>query len=226
MNELPAQRAGNALARLLIWLSPAFPIGAFAYSQGLETQIGRGAIRNAAALKDWLAASLEHGGLYNDAILVGAAHAAPPHNAALHELAHLCMALAPARERQAELLALGTAFQKAAAQWPNPAYALIPSDLPYPIAVGAIAAAHGIARGDTLIAYLSAQIQSQISVGLRLIPIGQTEGLALQAELEPAIISLAQTAQKAGLDQLGGIAHGAEIAMMAHERLESRIFKS
>lgn len=215
-----------ALSRLLTWLSPAFPVGAFAYSQGLETEISKGWLTSDHSLRNWCAVGLSHGGLRNDALLVSASHRAGADASALLELADLCLALTPAHERRAELVALGEAFIEAARAWPHPDYAAFPASPPYPIAVGAVAASHGIDATDTLVGFLTAQIQSQISVGLRLIPLGQSAGLAIQSALEPDIIALAQFAAETGLEGLGGIAHGAEIAMMNHERLESRIFKS
>jgi len=214
-----------ALQKLFAWLSPAFPVGAFAWSAGLETAIAETAVTDSASLTNWLEGSLAHGGLRTDAIFV--AHAWRAHDATpLRDLADLYLALLPAAERHAETLALGEAFVRAAAAWQTEPAASLPAACPYPIALGALAAAHAIPLGDTLLASLAAAVQGQISVAVRLVPLGQTAGLKVLAGLEPAIATLAAAAAIATLADLGGIAYAADIAQMRHETLEPRLFRS
>jgi urease accessory protein len=255
-----------ALQKLLTWLSPAFPVGAFAWSAGLETAIAERRVLTAEALGNWIDGALAHGGLRTDAILLAHAHRAvsvdtplpsspmkgevpssvfgsilpnPPEgtlpfmgrvgegvSTTLRELAELCLALTPAAERRREMLVTGEAFATAARAWPSDVYAKLPEPCPYPIAVGAIAAAHGIGPPETLIAYLTAAVQSQASVAVRLVPLGQTDALRVIASREPQIAALAQAAATASLDDIGGIAYAADIAQMRHETLEPRIFRS
>ncbi len=267
-----------ALQKLLTWLSPAFPVGAFAWSAGLETAIAERRVFDAAGLRDWIEGLLAHGGLRTDAILLAHAHRAvcgatptpdpssqgrgqpsrspvtiaateiaapsPPsplrggvggggpsdiHDQsenALTALTELALALTPASERQKETLSTGDAFIAAARAWPSDVYARLPDPCPYPIAVGAIAAAHGVGLEHTLLGFLTAALQSQVSVAVRLVPLGQTDGLAVIAALEPAVAALAATAATAALDEIGGIAYAADIAQMRHETLQPRIFRS
>jgi urease accessory protein len=215
-----------SLQRLLAWASPAFPIGSFGYSGGLETAIVRGAVRNAADTQAWIAGSLACGALRNDAILAVAAHGKCGDGAALADLSDLCLALTPARERHAELQVMGSAFIAAARAWPDPVLDRLPAACPYPIAFGALAGAARIAPEDMLIAFLTATVQAQISVAIRLVPIGQSEGLVTLAALEPLVAGLARDYAAAGLDDLGSIGLAADIAAMAHETLETRIFRS
>lgn len=215
-----------ALQRLLTWLSPAFPVGGFAWSQGLETAIADGRIGDGPSLKDWLAGLLVHGGIRTDAIVLAQAHREHSDAVRLAEMTDLCLALTPARERHAEAVLTGDAFATAARAWPSDVYARLPQPCPYPVAVGAIAGAHGIGVDETLLGYLTASVQSQISVAVRLVPLGQTAGLQVMAALEPEIASVAAAAAKASLDDIGGIAYAAEIAQMRHETLEPRIFRS
>jgi urease accessory protein len=215
-----------ALQRLLTWLSPAFPVGGFAWSQGLETAIADGRIEDAAALRDWLAGLLAHGGPRTDAILLAHAHRAQADAARLAELADLCLALTPARERHAEAALTGEAFVTAARAWPSEVYSRLPQPCPYPIAVGAVASAQGIGLDAVLLGYLTAAVHTQISVAVRLVPLGQTAGLQVMAALEPQVAELAAAAASARLDDLGGIAYASEIAQMRHETLEPRIFRS
>ena len=217
----------GALQRLLTWLSPAFPVGAFAWSAGLETAIADGRVRDAAALEEWVAGAQLHGGLRTDAIILAEAHRRTGAGAAsLADLADLVLALAPAAERHKETLLTGAAFVLAARAWPAPISVPLPDPCPYPIAVGATAAAHGIGLGDTLVAFLTAAAHSQVSVAVRLVPLGQTDGLRVMAALEPRIAALAEAAATARLDDIAGVAYAADIAQMRHEALEPRIFRS
>ena len=215
-----------ALQRLLAWLSPAFPVGSFAWSQGLETAISEGRIKVAADLKDWIGGVLAHGGMRTDAIILAQAHAGHTDAARLQELADLALALTAAGERHAETTLTGDAFATAARAWPSDVFARLPQPCPYPVAVGAIAGAHGIGLNETLLGYLTAAVHAQVSVAVRLVPLGQTAGLQVMAGLEPAIAALAETAAKAGLDDIGGIAYAADIAQMRHETLGVRVFRS
>jgi urease accessory protein len=218
-----------ALQKLLTWLSPAFPVGAFAWSAGLETAIAEQRVVDAAALRDWIEGALKHAGIRTDAILLAHSWRAagePTSTDALAALARLCLALAPAAERHAETALTGEAFAIAARAWPSAIHAQLPDPCPYPVAVGAIAAAHGIGLDDTLLAYLTAAVHAQVSVAVRLVPLGQTDGLAVMAALEPTVATLAAQAAAASLDDIGGIGYAADIAQMRHETLEPRIFRS
>jgi urease accessory protein len=124
------------------------------------------------------------------------------------------------------MLTTGDAFVIAAKAWPSEVFGRLPQPCPYPVAVGAVAGAHGIAIADTLLAYLTTAVHGQVSVAVRLVPLGQTAGLAVMAALEPLVAKLAADAATASLDSIGGIAYAAEIAQMRHETLEPRLFRS
>jgi urease accessory protein len=144
----------------------------------------------------------------------------------LQELAELGLALTAARERWMETTVTGDSYVTATGAWGAEAMAALPSPCPYPIAVGAIAGTHGIGLGDTLLAWLTATVQGQVSVAVRLVPLGQSDGLRVMAGLEPMIAGVAEAAAAAGLADIGGIAYAADIAQMRHETLEPRIFRS
>jgi urease accessory protein len=215
-----------ALQKLLTWLSPAFPVGAFAWSAGLETAIMANAVTDSASLRNWLDGNLAHGALRTDAILLAAAWRAEADMPALAELAALCLALTPAAERHAETRLTGDAFAIAARAWPSDVFARLPDPCPYPVAVGAIAGAQGVPLADTLIGFLTAAVHGQVSVAVRLVPLGQTAGLQVMASLETEIAALADFGLSATLADLGGIAYATDIAQMRHETLEPRIFRS
>lgn len=215
-----------ALQRLMTWLSPAFPVGAFAYSAGLETAIVQKAIINAEQLQDWLCGTLNSGSGFTDAIILAQAHRADSNPTKLRELADFCHALTPSSQRIQEMDLLGNAFIDAARAWPTTVHDKLPSPCPYAVAVGAIAGSHNIPLLSTLTAYLTAFAHAQISVAVRLVPLGQTDGLHVLADLEPTIAAIASDAASKTLDDIGSIAYAADIAAMRHETLRSRIFRS
>lgn len=214
------------LQKLLTWMSPAFPVGAFAWSAGLETAIASGLVHDRETTQNWVTGALKHGGLRTDAILLAQAHSGWNDQAQLSSLADLCLALTPAHERHTETTVTGDAFVLASAAWPADEPAHLPKPCPYPIAVGALAGSHGIDPHATLVAFLTTVLHGQISVAVRLVPIGQTDGLAIMAALEPDVAVLADLCRHAALDDIGTIAYGADIAQMKHETLPTRIFRS
>jgi urease accessory protein len=214
----------SALLRLINLLSPAFPTGGFAFSHGLESEVHEGRVTNRAALEAWLADLLISGSLWNDAVLCAEAHRRAAAGGDLDELAELGLALAGGKERLAETLEQGMAFARAARAWepaPN-----LPERVPYPVAVGAAAAAHGITLADALAAWLNAVASALVQAGVRLIPIGQSEAVATLAALEPAILAAARRAETSSLDELGSSSIRAEIAALRHEVQYSRLFRS
>lgn len=215
-----------ALQRLLTWLSPAFPVGSFAWSQGLETAIADRRITTGPSLREWIEGAISHGNLRTDAIIVAHAHRQHDDPVALRDLADLCLALTPSAERHLETTLTGEAFAIAARAWPSDVYARLPESCPYPVAVGAIAGAQGIGLIETLLGYLTAAAHAQVSVAVRLVPLGQTAGLQVMAALEAPIAALAHAAATASLDDIGGIAYAADIAQMRHETLPVRVFRS
>jgi urease accessory protein len=220
-----------ALLKLLTFLSPAFPVGAFSYSHGLEWQIDCGAIRSAEALRNWLVDLLEVGSAWNDAVLFCEAHraAAVRDEARLCAAADLAAALSPSKERHLESTMQGRAFLEAiGATWPCPAGGLLLArpDVPYPVAVAAVAADYGIDLASALPAYLNSFTANLVSVGVRLIPIGQTAGLKILASLHPLITSMASRAENSALDDLGSATVLSDIASMRHEEQYSRVFRT
>jgi urease accessory protein len=216
---------GMALLRLLTWLSPAFPTGGFAYSHGLEWSVESGDVTNEATLTDWLGDILQHGALWSDAIFLRHAYRANPTQ--LKDLAELAAALAPGRERRLETLAQGAAFRQAAKPWPCGAFSDFDDEpLAYPIAVGALAAAHLVSEDAATTAFLHASIANMVSASVRLIPLGQDAGLLVQAALESKILQVSQTTATMTLSDLGGACWRTEIAAMRHETQYTRLFRT
>jgi urease accessory protein len=209
--------------KLLAWLSPAFPTGAFAYSHGLEWAVGTGDVHDETSLRDWLTDVLQHGAGRSDTILLRHAHRAAADLDTLQEIADIARATASGRERHMEALAQGQAFALAAAPWHMPP---VPDQAPYAVAVGALAGAHGIAEDETAAAYLQAFAANLISAAVRLVPLGQNAGLRVLAALEAAILATAMETASGTLDDIGGCAFRSDIAAMRHETQYTRLFRS
>ncbi len=216
----------RGLLRLMAWLSPAFPVGGFAWSGGLERAVADRMVTDAGGLSAWLAMLLAHGALWNDAVLFAEAWRRVDDEAGLADLADLGLALAGSAERHAETLSLGRAFVTAASAWPQAMLARLPQDVPYPVAAGAIAAAHGVPATEALAAYLHAALSQSVSAGIRLGVCGQAEGVAILAGMEEAIATVSARAAGGTLDDLGGAAVRADIASLRHETQHSRLFRS
>lgn len=212
-----------AQLRLLAWLSPGFPTGAYAYSHGLEWAVEAGDIHDGDTLHAWLTDILANGSGRNDAILLRHAHRAARDPAALEQLAELAASAVPSRERYAETLDQGTAFLRAGRAWDCP---VLPEAIAYPIAVGAVAGWHGIDESLTSAAYLQAFTSNLISAAIRLVPLGQTTGLQVLAAIEPTILQVTNNTAAASLDEIGGCAFRADLAAMRHEAQYTRLFRS
>ncbi len=216
--------ADPATLRLLSWLSPAFPTGAFAYSHGLEWAVEAGDVTNQPTLQAWLQTLLHHGSARTDAIICRHAHRAANDPEALATLTELALATAPAAERRAETIHQGNAFLAAAAPWPPLPPHL--GDTPYPIAVGAMTGLHAIPEDTAAAALLHAFAANLISAAVRIIPLGQSTGLSVLAVLEPAILAVAEETKTATLDDLGAATWRADLAAMHHETQYTRLFRS
>ncbi|MCW4115562.1 urease accessory protein UreF [Aurantimonas sp. MSK8Z-1] len=218
-----------SLLRLLTFLSPAFPVGAFAYSSGLETAVRDGRLGDAEAVCDWIGTLLRHGSLWNDLVLCAEAHRAAlaGDGSRLAEVAELATALAGSAERRQEALALGAAFAEAARPWEDlQGVDVATAVLPYCVAVGAVTGRVDIPLHDALAAFAHAGAANLVGAATRLVPLGQSRAVAVLARLEPVLLDVAARAALSDLDDLGTAAFLSEIAALRHEALSPRIFRS
>ncbi len=209
----------SALLQLTQWLSPAFPLGAFAYSHGLETAIADGTVCDAGSLERWLTVVLTQGAGRSDAILLAHALRAPDQADALSALAE---ALATSKERWQETQSQGAAFVRTVNAMTNESAV----ERPLPVALGVAAAALPLAPAQVVALYLHGFTGNLASAGIRFIPLGQSEGQAVLARLKEAIVALAEAAVEAPLEDIGGAAFGADLAAIRHEEQEVRLFRS
>lgn len=219
------------LYRLMTWLSPGYPVGAFSYSHGLEYAVEEGTVTDAASLEAWLADLLRYGSGRNDAILFHYAHRLAERPAALAEIAALGAAFTASAERHLETTAQGRAFAEATLDaWPCGALERFleawDGPLAYPVVVAVAAAGHGLALEPSLHAYLHGFAGNLVSAGVRLIPLGQRAGQQVVAALEPAVAETAAMALTTPLADLGGAGLLADLAAMKHETQYTRLFRS
>jgi urease accessory protein len=220
-----------ALYRLMTWLSPAYPIGAFSYSHGLEYAVEAELVQGEAALIDWIGTVLSHGaGASDGAFLAAAAQAASAgDDPALDEVAELAACWRGSAELALETMAQGRAFLSVTRNaWPHRALDRFSQrhagEAALPVAVGLTAAVHGIPRAPALTAYLQALAANLVSAGVRLIPLGQSAGQRAMAALEPVAAAVAAAPQS--LDTLGTATLMVDWCSMRHETQYTRLFRS
>ncbi len=222
---------------LLAWLSPAFPVGAFAYSHGLEWSFEAGDIQNAASLQSWLSDLIEHGSIRSDLVLAALSHRAivEVRDQSLYAIAELACALAPSAERSLETLQQGNSFMRIARDaWGCEALDRLklvwPGDVAYPVALGVLAAGHNMERGTLLSAFGLAFVSNLVSAAIRLGAIGQTDGQRVIVALLPQVSTAADFAADATLDDigshLGSCTFRSDLASLRHETQYTRIFRS
>jgi urease accessory protein len=205
----------NADALTLVqWLSPAFPVGSYAYSQGLEQAITDGHVTSPDTLTDWITAVLTHGSARMDAILLA-------HARTTDDLADLAYALAPSAERATEMREQGAAFASVLA-----ALGQNQPPLPYALALGYASRRLSLPTPDILAHVLHALTAQLISAAVRFVPLGAADGQRVLTTLTPLITRFGQTYATEPLDALSSATIGADLAAMRHETLPVRIYRS
>ena len=226
ITTMTERRADASLIRLAAWLSPAFPVGSFSYSHGLERAVHDGLVRDAGDLADWIASLLTAGSGWTDAVLLADSWRRAAAGETPTEIAELAEALAGSAERHLESTAQGVAFLAATQAWPDDVTKILPANCPYCVAVGAVAGAHGAPLGQTVALFLQAFATNLVQSAIRLGVLGQTQAVELVAGLEPVLLDTAARAASSTLDDLGSATVLADIAAMNHETQHSRLFRS
>jgi urease accessory protein len=207
------------LLTLVQWLSPAFPTGAFACSHGLETAIAAGRLATPAQVQDWLETLIAHGSGWQDAVLL--AQGLGP-DADLDALTDTARALAASAERWIETRDQGAAFAATVAHVGGTAQPA----RPLPLAVAQAARPLDVPPAETLTLYLHAFATNLVTIAVRAVPLGQTQGQAILAALGPLILDTATRAATASLDDLATSAFASDLAAMAHETLQPRLYRT
>lgn len=200
------------------WFSPAFPLGAFAYSQGLESLVEDQRIETAKDLGAWLTDLIRFGAVRNETVFLAMAYS-DPDDPSIPELA---LAMQPTAERRAEVMALGAAFSRTVSALSGlPDHATV-----YPVAVGHAARALGLPLDAVATGYLQSVLSNLVSASQRLLSIGQTEAQALLASTAPDCAKLARLAHGLTHDDLGTSGLISDIASMRHETQAVRLFQT
>ena len=206
------------LLTLTQWLSPAYPVGAFAWSHGLEQAVTRGDVSGPDDLAEWLQSVLEHGAGRTDAILLVEAYRADD----VVEIAELAAALAPSRERRMETMQQGAAF----AATTRAVWGLDVPDMAFPVAVGRAASLAGLPLVAITQGWLQAFLSNLVQAAQRLMPIGQTDAQRVLVALQPDMVRVARETRGLTNDDIYSNAFLSDIAAMRHETLEPRLFQS
>ena len=224
------------LLRLQAWLSPAFPIGGFSYSHGLEEAVSRGDVTDADGLFSSAEAAVRFGGGRVDAMLLAEAWRAVDIGdmARLIGAAETGGAMRGTAELAIESIAQGEAFlETAQAAWPEDSVGAVLAELKgaylrpaLPVAVGVAAACHGVPLEAVLPMYLQSFGAGIVSAGVRLVPLGQTDGQRVIARLQPVVERAASSATSAEFGDIGGASPVIDLASMAHETRDGRLFRS
>lgn len=207
------------LLTLVQWLSPAFPTGAFACSHGMETAIADGRLATPAQVQGWLETLIAHGSGWQDAVLL--AQGLNP-DADLDALTDTARALAASAERWLETRDQGAAFAATVAHvngTPQPTR-------PLPLAVAQSARGLDVPSVETLTLYLNAFATNLVTIAVRAVPLGQSQGQAILAALAPVIRATAARAATASLDDLATSAFASDLAAMTHETLQPRLYRT
>lgn len=221
-----------ALYRLLTFMSPSYPVGAYTYSHGLEAAVEAGAVADVESAFAWIADVLARGGGFADLVFIHEAHRAAADGDAgrLAAAADLARAFAPTAELLLETMAQGRAFADvtlAVAMSPLlKGLSEAPDPTPLPVAAACAAAEAGAPRQATALAYAHAFAANLVSACLRLAPIGQTDGQRLLARLEPVVAEAVERAAQTAPDDLALSTSAVDIGSMRHETQHTRLFRS
>lgn len=231
LRTIMAITTDRALQALIAWTSPSYPVGAFSYSHGLEAAVEDGSVTTRDAVIAYVSAVIERGGGWVDAVLFVRAYRAADDAAALDEIAELALAFRGSSETALESRQMGTSFLSVTrASWPNAALDAFAARWPGPVAhcvAGAITcAAHGVPLQTALVAWLHGTAANLVSAGVRLIPLGQTDGQRAIAALAEPIERTAARALLTPLDDLATAAPLVELASLTHETQYTRLFRS
>jgi urease accessory protein len=225
-----------ALLRLQSWLSPVFPTGAYSYSHGLEWAVEAGDIRDRESLVDWLEADLCHGSGRNEAIFFSEAWrcAVGDDRARLFEIVELAaafrgtaeLALESAQQASSCLATLCQVWPDRVLNWLSEVLCNNRVQPVLAVVLGTRAASQNIPVDLALPAFLQSYVANFVTAGIRLIPLGQTDGQLAIAELEEAVLAASEQAKKATVGHLGSAGFMVDLASMAHETQYTRLFRS
>lgn len=221
----------DSLYRLMTWLSPSYPVGAYTFSQGIETAVEAELIATGEDAENWIADMLRCGNGQADVAFLARAWEAASDAKQLRTIVEHVLAFQPTAELRREITAQGDAFLKAStAIWKCEEIELLQSVLvagcPYPVAVGVAAKGHGVERHAAMVAFAQGYVSNLVSAAVRLIPLGQTDGQRIIANLMPLVLETVDTVADIPLENVATATIIADILSMQHESQYTRLFRS
>jgi urease accessory protein len=218
------------LLSLLQLTSPALPVGAYSYSEGLESLVEGHWITNETQLRQWIVASMTTGSIgLEAAILLRAQRTGIAQDFA--QLTYWNNWLSASRETaelQKQSWQMGRSLLKLLGDLygPNALPILDGEECNFAIAFALAAVLGGIDEQTTLLGYLHSWASNIVSAGIKLIPLGQTAGQRLIMDLQGPIGENLERIMLLSDDQLYSCSWGLALASMAHETQYSRLFRS
>jgi len=222
-----------ALARLLQLASPALPVGAYSYSQGLEAAVEARLVRDAASAELWIGDVLVYAVARLEAPVWWRLHTAWS-GSDLKRVAHwndIFRSTRESAELRAETLQMGYSLQRLLleiGEFNEPSLAQLRgiTDITFPAAFAFAVVQWEIPARSALIAYLWAWLENQVMAALKSVPLGQTDGQRLLLALTALLPGIADKACALGGDDLCNYTPGFAILCSRHESQYSRLFRS
>lgn len=214
------------LQTLMLWTSPAFPVGAFSYSHGLEWLVEVGTVHDRGSLEDCILALIDFGDLQADAAYLARSHDAP--TGQLPDIAREAAAFRGSAELGAESCDQGRAFVQAAAGGARLAAVsgATGGRPPHAVAFGAAAADAGIPVAPTTEGWLHSAAANLVNAGQRLIPLGQRDGIAALEALKAPVRAASERAVATPLTEIAASGLAMDLASIRHETQYTRLFRS
>ena len=217
----------SSLLYLLQLVSSSLPVGAYSYSEGIETLVSQGKIKDQFSLQDWLIGELRWGSIRLEAAMVVRAYAGNK----LDYWNDWLSAIRETQELKNQSQQMGYSLLRLLASLEPDLYKrltiqLLNSEVNFAIVFGALLAYWKIPIQDGLLGFLHSWANNLVSAGLKLIPLGQTEGQKILLSLQPVILENGQTILNLADDDLYSCGVGLSLASMAHAELYTRLFRS
>lgn len=212
--------------RLLQLASPALPVGAYSYSQGLEAAVASGTVRDGAGAARWIGDVLEFSVARLEAPLLARMVAAWQRDdrAAVQSWNELFLASRETAELRAETVQMGFSLDRLLAGLGVGGTGL--EEPSYPCAYARAVAAWELDGRQALVAYLWSWLENQVMAALKCVPLGQTEAQAILLDLGGCLGGLAGRALVMEEEALANFAPGLALAASRHETQYSRLFRS
>ena len=210
----------SSVLTLAQWLSPAFPIGAFAYSHGLEGAAEAGWITDATSVEVWLRDILSSGAGRTDSLIIAASYNAKTPKV-ITEIDKIVRAFAVSAERRTEIIMQGKAFCNAIDGWN-----IKSKPFTYPVAIGYAAARKKLPLMTTQELYLLSFLSNLVAASQRLLPVGQKAGVDILRRLTPLCQEIATKTNHGDITKLKSETFLSDISSMRHEHQITRVFRT